>query len=228
MTRPRIVTIGWTRSDLANGYSSFSDGYRKGAQQYTETLEVNTELDPSEIAEAAFHGTNAPEESIDSTSVAGHIAAVLKKRGFNGSQSGHYSLSVGDTVTVDGVMLACADLGWEVVEPPVPAWGQPQVVPSTALAAWGARLIVTQNGDVDFLPDRQGSDEGEHSSDLLAVLNERFPVPTMRDLLGVLLRCYDMQTRQAEDFIIYMDDRLTVHANTSGSYGYCYVTAWLS
>jgi hypothetical protein len=36
-----------------------------------------------------------------------------------------------------------------------------------------------------------------------------------------------MHTREAEDFILYMDDRLVIHANTNGSAGYCYVTAWM-
>jgi hypothetical protein len=40
---------------------------------------------------------------------------------------------------------------------PVPAWGLKYVVPDNAIAAWGARTIVTQQGDVDFLPDRQGT-----------------------------------------------------------------------
>lgn len=115
MTKPRVVTIGWTRSDPTIGYSSFSDGYRPSAQQHTETLDLNTELDPSLIAEAVYHATNAPEEVIEPGSVADHIAKVLENRGFDGSQSGHYSLSVGDTVTVDGMVLACARSGWEVI-----------------------------------------------------------------------------------------------------------------
>lgn len=227
MTRPRLITIGWTRSDPDTGYSSFSDGYRRGAQQHTETLEINTELDPSEIAEAAYHATNAPEGFVESGSVADHIAKVLENRGFDGSQSGHYSLSVGDTVTVDGYMMACARTGWEVIEPPVPAWGLAHVVPATAVAAWGARLIVDQDGHTDFLFDRQGSDEGPHSQELLDLLNSRFHVGTMREILTSLLLTYDMNTRSGEDFILHVDDRLVVHANTNGSAGYCYVTAWL-
>lgn len=123
-----------------------------------------------------------------------------------------------------------------------PAYGLAYVVPDDAIAAWGARLIVTQQGDVDFLPDRQGSDGGEHSRHLMNLLGERFPLPTMRQLLRTLLRgtyMHDgaeghvglekvqMHTREADDFILHLDDRLVVHANTNASAGYCYVTAWL-
>lgn len=116
MTRPRYITIGWTRSNMQEGYSSFSDGFKVGASQHSETLEINTDLDASEIAEAAFRATNAPEGLVAPESVAGHIATVLAKRGFDGSQSGHYSLSMGDTVTVDDQVLECASLGWKVVK----------------------------------------------------------------------------------------------------------------
>ena len=54
MTRPRYITIGWTRSNMQEGYSSASDGFKVGASQHSETLEINTDLDASEIAEAAF------------------------------------------------------------------------------------------------------------------------------------------------------------------------------
>lgn len=111
---------------------------------------------------------------------------------------------------------------------PVPPWGLAHVVPDNALAAWGARLIVTQDGGVDFLWDRQGSDEGEHSRDLLNMLDKRLNVIELRKIIGDLLVSYDMQTRQAEDFILYLDDRLVIHANTNASAGYCYVTAWMT
>lgn len=110
---------------------------------------------------------------------------------------------------------------------PHPAWGLPYVVPEDAIAAWGARLIVTQTGEVDTLPDRMGGDGGPHTTELYDVLDERFKMRTMRELLADLLTSYTMSTREGEDFILYQDDRLTVHANTRGSAGYCYVTAWL-
>jgi hypothetical protein len=108
-----------------------------------------------------------------------------------------------------------------------PKWGQSHVVPEDAIAAWGARMIVTQQGDVDMLPDRQGGDDGPHTEELFDMLNERFPNKELRDTIGKLLRGYEMSTREGEDFIVYLDDRLCIHANTNGSAGYCYVTAWL-
>jgi hypothetical protein len=119
-----------------------------------------------------------------------------------------------------------------------PAWGLAHVVPEDAIAAWGARLIVTQQGAVDSLPDRMGSDGGGQSAVLMATLNARFPFAQLRETVSTLLKGFrvregdrmgkiQMRTREPEDFILYMDDRVVVHANTNGSAGYCYVTAWL-
>lgn len=121
-----------------------------------------------------------------------------------------------------------------------PAWGLAHVVPEDAIAAWGARLIVTQDGDVDILWDRQGSDGGPHSQALFQALEERYPVLDLKEQISELLRgdfyrtevpgvylWMQMSTREAEDFILHLDDRLVVHANTNSSAGYCYVTAWL-
>lgn len=125
------ITIGWTRSEVVDGhlvYSSFGEGYRPGASQHTEDIALRfdgpdgiLDLDGlldlvTGIAEAAFMATNHPEpQRLDRSSVAGQIFATLDARGFDGRASGHYSLSVGDTVTVGEVMLACASLGWERV-----------------------------------------------------------------------------------------------------------------
>jgi hypothetical protein len=104
-------------------------------------------------------------------------------------------------------------------------FGQPQILPDTATAAWGARMIVTQTGDVDFLGDR--SDASGDTDALFLLLDMRCSLPLLRDTIGDLLRRGWMQTRQGEDFIVHQDDQLTIHANTNGSAGYCYVTAWL-
>jgi hypothetical protein len=106
-------------------------------------------------------------------------------------------------------------------------YGQAGIVPAAALAAWGARLIVTQQGDVDFVADRQGTDGGEHSAELLDILNRTYGVNRLRQDIGDLLRNGSMQTRTARDFTLHSDTRLEVHANTNASVGYCYVTAWL-
>lgn len=111
------ITIGWTKSSLPE-YSSFCDGYKPGAEQHTETIEV--EWSPKhpepdwgalEVAEACFIATNSPYEV---TGLAAEIRSAIAATGYDG-RGAHYSLSVGDTVTVGEVMLACANFGWERV-----------------------------------------------------------------------------------------------------------------
>jgi hypothetical protein len=104
-------------------------------------------------------------------------------------------------------------------------YGLDNIVPTGTITAWGARLIVTQDGSVDFVGDRQGC-AGEQRGVLLTTLNEEFPVHAMNDKISGLLRSGEMNTREAQDFIIHESDRLEVHANTNASAGYCYVTAW--
>jgi hypothetical protein len=113
-TRAVEVTIGWTKSDRDNDYSSFSDGYRRGADQHTETIrvEVPADRDAEDIAEAVFFATNAPY--LDPASREGKILAAIYANGYHG-EGAHFSLSTGDTVTVGDTMLACARFGWEVV-----------------------------------------------------------------------------------------------------------------
>jgi hypothetical protein len=115
-TAPRTLTIGWTMSDRATGYSSFSDGYRPGAQQHTETVTVEAPADWSlaQLAEAVYVATNAPDASMMS-GVALAINAAIDDNGYYGREAGHYSLSVGDTVTLDGDTVAVDRLGWKPV-----------------------------------------------------------------------------------------------------------------
>lgn len=109
-----------------------------------------------------------------------------------------------------------------------PPWAG-AVVPEGAPATWGARVIVTQDGHVDFVADRMGGAGPEKQGrDLLFLLNTRMPPSEMGAILRDLLREGWMETRAREDFILYMDDDLIVHANTNASAGYCYVTAWLT
>lgn len=111
------VTIGWTRSALPE-YSSFCDGYRPGASQHTETIEIEVgDLTPvgaaEKIAEAVFCATNHPyPEGLVGLSKQAFDA--ITATGYNG-RGAHYSLSVGDTVTVGEVMLSCESDGWQQV-----------------------------------------------------------------------------------------------------------------
>ena len=113
------ITIGWTLNSRSNrDYSSFADGYRTGAPQHTETVTVDLpgDTDPLTVAEHAFVATNAPY--LAAGSPAWLIAEAITWNGWTdpeGDLVGHYSLSVGDTVTVNGRMFACENLGWSEV-----------------------------------------------------------------------------------------------------------------
>lgn len=111
------VTIGWTKPDRAKGYSNF-DGYRIGAQQHTETITLDvgdTEQPVARLAEviveAVFTATNSPYEE---PGMAGQIRAAIAATGYRG-QGAHYSISVGDTVTIGETMWACERIGWKIV-----------------------------------------------------------------------------------------------------------------
>jgi len=118
------VTIGWTMSDLAAGYSSF-EGYRPGAKQHTETITVEWTNPPmygdtldlnraaEVLAEACFYATNTPRLTYPE-GLTGQVCRAIHDTGYDG-RGAHYSLSIGDTVTVGEITLACASLGWERV-----------------------------------------------------------------------------------------------------------------
>lgn len=113
---------------------------------------------------------------------------------------------------------------------PAPRYGSPHVIPDEATAAWGAWLIIDQLGHVELVWDRQGADGPLlERAQFLLLLEERFPGDKLTDAIAWLLQlgpAEGMSTRDAEDFILYQDDDMVVHANTNASAGYCYVTAW--
>lgn len=103
-----MLIIGLTKSDPEDNYSSF-DGYEPGRQQDTVYLpEPSGEYDLEEIAEAVFDAMNNPGNP---EGLAGQIRAVMEK-----AEIKCRSLSVGDTVTVEGLgMVACGKVGWDWV-----------------------------------------------------------------------------------------------------------------
>lgn len=114
----REITIGWTKNteaSRAQGYVSFFDGYREGAAQHEETITVGLPSDwtPEQVADAVFEGTNR-QDDCDSNSPAGRIYAAVQATGYRGREA-HFSLSVGDTVTLGEVRLACESVGWKAV-----------------------------------------------------------------------------------------------------------------
>jgi hypothetical protein len=106
-----IITLGFTEPD--RDYSSFSDGYRIGARQASVTIVLEgtgSGLSAEQWAEAAFAASNMPGPATDPyTAAIQHALAEQVRIPLR-------SLSVGDTVTVHGQMLACEPTGWRRVD----------------------------------------------------------------------------------------------------------------
>jgi hypothetical protein len=99
-------------------------------------------------------------------------------------------------------------------------WGQADLVPDDARAAWGCRAIATSSGAHDMVWDRTdcvGSDEAR--AELLAMLNDGRPM-SWEDL-SMMSRRYD----DDEVGMAYTDYEVSVRTRSAG--GYCYVTIWL-
>lgn len=102
------VNIGLTRNNRADDYIPAADGYRFGAEQDAILLDYPDYMEPAEkVAERIFIATNAPDEAQFSPAQQAmrELLAPFKLR----------ALSVGDTVTVGDVTLACTRAGWTVV-----------------------------------------------------------------------------------------------------------------
>jgi len=107
------------------------------------------------------------------------------------------------------------------------SFGLNHVIPETAKAAWGCRAIVTQDGTVDLVYDRQdcqGDPAEKHR--LVEWLNGGANKAWMAKAAD-LLRDYTMSTRDAHTFTLYVDNKGVVQGDTHGSAGYLYVAAWL-
>ncbi|MGZ0147122.1 hypothetical protein ACXJJ3_08630 [Kribbella sp. WER1] len=114
-TRSQTITIGWTISNREAGYVAFMDGYQPFAKQYTETITVELPVNVvgHQVAELVFIATNAP--AVDPGTPEEAVQEAIYATGYRGEQAAHFSLSVGDTVTVDDVMWACKAASWEKV-----------------------------------------------------------------------------------------------------------------
>lgn len=108
----------------------------------------------------------------------------------------------------------------------VPYCGVLDYFAAKSTAAWGARLIVTQDGHVDLPYDRMGA-AGEQTNEFLVRLAAQFTPSELCERIAKLLRSGEMDTRHAGDFLLYISDDVEVHANTNASGGYCYVIAFL-
>lgn len=115
MTKTATVTVGWTKSKMPE-YSSFSDGYRPGAEQHTVTFDlvVSDSWDAERVCWAVVEATNSPMVSAQTPGEVGNIYRAIKATGYDG-RGAHWSFSPGDTVTVDGAMYASNGYAFEAV-----------------------------------------------------------------------------------------------------------------
>jgi hypothetical protein len=108
------VTIGSTKREQPNhpNYRVF-EPYEVGLAQHFVNVTFVSKFsgDPERVADQVYEAMNNPSP----TGKVAEILALVQETGFNGSQSGHFSLSVGDTVTVDGRVFACDRYGWKEV-----------------------------------------------------------------------------------------------------------------
>jgi hypothetical protein len=112
-----LITLGFTNSDRADDYSSFTDGYRLSATQHAVTIALSgdlPDLSGAEWAEAAYVATNSPVPPTDRAAAA--IRAALDEQ----VRTPLRSLSAGDTVTVAGHIWACDRTGWHRVDAGTP------------------------------------------------------------------------------------------------------------
>jgi hypothetical protein len=107
-----------------------------------------------------------------------------------------------------------------------PMFGAHKLQPEGLSAVYGGRWIVDQDGYVDLVPDRHGT-EGDDAA-LLAWLNgDGGALGKARATACRLLRDYVIRTREASPTILFQDHRGVIVADTNASAGYLYVTGWL-
>lgn len=117
-----IITLGFTQSDRAHDYSSFADGYRLGARQVAVTVTVDDDgldLAPEAWAEAVFVASNDPAPPpAGSTAPADRAVTAIRAALTEQVRFPLRSVSVGDTVSLAGQILACQPTGWQQVGDP--------------------------------------------------------------------------------------------------------------
>jgi hypothetical protein len=114
-----LLTLAFTQSDRARDYSSFADGYQLGARQIAVTVTVEAaglDLAPEAWAEAVFIASNDPTPPpAEATTPVDRAVAAIRHALTTQARFPLRSFSVGDTVIVGGVMLACQSVGWQAV-----------------------------------------------------------------------------------------------------------------
>lgn len=91
-------------------------------------------------------------------------------------------------------------------------------------AAWGARLIVGQDGHVDLVHDRQDA-QGDWAD--LKTWLDGGALREALDNLSDMLKSYEVKTREDSPVTLYRDDDGKIVGNTNASGGYFYIAGWL-
>jgi len=100
-------------------------------------------------------------------------------------------------------------------------------LPDGVSAAFGARLIVTEDGTVDLVPDRVSVEveDGGSKEQFLDLLNDRYPLPKLKADIADALRNRALDTRGDAEITVRVLD-LTMKANCRSSGGYCYIAIY--
>ena len=94
-------------------------------------------------------------------------------------------------------------------------------------AAWGARMI-TQGAFLDFVGDRQSlAYRSEEARDELTSALDGWVIKQMREVYKRKFERYEVSPNYEHEFVIYEGKRIKALANTNGSHGYLYISAWL-
>jgi hypothetical protein len=106
-------------------------------------------------------------------------------------------------------------------------YGLRDAVPETATAAWGARLIITMDGYVDFVHDRTDAvgEDGPRRA-LLDKLTATVPGAMLARIIKEKILAGEIDSRVERDVVLFDDDGLKIVANTNASCGYLYVAAF--
>ena len=104
-------------------------------------------------------------------------------------------------------------------------WGLRAIAPDDARAIWGARTIL-EAGSFSIVSNRQDINGESADCKILADALNTWILEKCRQTVSELLRTDQMRASQRNQFELYDGPSFRVVANTQGSCGYLYVTAW--
>lgn len=100
-------------------------------------------------------------------------------------------------------------------------------IPEGTEVAWGARLIVTQNGGVDLPPGRSSMiGSSEQVASFAVALTNLLPANMLMKVISSKLRSGEINTREGREVVIIEDEGIRIVGSSRGSAGYFYVSAY--